>query len=273
MKLISTKGHSLLPVLGYGDDYAADPEPIGVTIGQKAGEAIVCLKGDASVTQARALEAGLLPVSALRPRRVILDLSEVTYLSSLAMGVLVGFRRGIIRAGGQVHLVPNLQPRVREALEAARLTELFWTAAENPSTAGMATRRLGHMPQASTEQTVAHPGIERGVINGFWLGVAVLGAAGGMLGALMPYHHPVARVISVLWWSIYCGSFGASVGALLGLRTDRCPVSSLEPAEEDITAEAGVSVFVPESPPTASPVAQKGRAVVAKHGNRQRIAS
>jgi hypothetical protein len=32
----------------------------------------------------------------------------------------------------------------------------------------------------------------------------------------MPYHHPVAVAISVVWWAVYLGCFGASVGALSG---------------------------------------------------------
>jgi hypothetical protein len=52
---------------------------------------------------------------------------------------------------------------------------------------------------------------------GFWLGAAILGTAGCILGASMPYPHPVARVISVLWWGIYLACLGASIGALSGL--------------------------------------------------------
>ena len=56
---------------------------------------------------------------------------------------------------------------------------------------------------------------------GFWLGGAALGIGGCMLGGCMPYQHPVARAISVIWWGIYVGCFGASLGALFGLFTQR----------------------------------------------------
>jgi len=52
---------------------------------------------------------------------------------------------------------------------------------------------------------------------GFWLGGALLGVGGCILGSCMPYRHPVAVTISVLWWGIYLGCFGASIGAVLGL--------------------------------------------------------
>jgi anti-anti-sigma factor len=106
-------------------DHAPRPRQIEVSITEKAGDAVIQLKGEATFTQARALEAGLLALSAWWPRRVTLDLSELTFLSSLALGVLVEFRRGVVRAGGCVRVAPNLQPQVREALEAAKLFELF----------------------------------------------------------------------------------------------------------------------------------------------------
>jgi hypothetical protein len=56
---------------------------------------------------------------------------------------------------------------------------------------------------------------------GFWLGGGLLGPGGCILGVCMPYHHPVAVVISALWWGIYLGSLGASVGALIVLLTER----------------------------------------------------
>jgi hypothetical protein len=58
---------------------------------------------------------------------------------------------------------------------------------------------------------------------GFWLGGIVLGTGGCILGVCMPYSHPVAVTISVLWWGIYLGCFGASVGALLGLWAEQAP--------------------------------------------------
>jgi hypothetical protein len=56
---------------------------------------------------------------------------------------------------------------------------------------------------------------------GFWLGGVLLGAGGCLLGAAMPYKHPVAVAVSILWWGIYCGCLGASLGALLGLWAER----------------------------------------------------
>jgi hypothetical protein len=63
------------------------------------------------------------------------------------------------------------------------------------------------------------------VTLGFWLGGIALGTTGCVLGACMPYRHPVAVTISVLWWGIYLGCFGAGIGALIGTLTKRGPAA------------------------------------------------
>jgi hypothetical protein len=52
---------------------------------------------------------------------------------------------------------------------------------------------------------------------GFWLGGILLGVGGCLYGASRPYQYPVGVAVSVLWWGIYCGALGASIGALVGL--------------------------------------------------------
>jgi formyltetrahydrofolate deformylase len=66
----------------------------------------------------------------------------------------------------------------------------------------------------------------RPLTMGFWLCGIGLAAVGCIVGAMMPYRHPVAVAISILWWGLYCGSFGASIGGLLGLRIGRRPARS-----------------------------------------------
>jgi anti-anti-sigma factor len=92
------------------------------------GELFIRVRGEAGFREARVLEAGLRQPAAARPPRVTLDLTNLRFLSSLAMGVLVAFRRGVVRAGGQVRLAPDMHPAVREALDRAGLADLFETA-------------------------------------------------------------------------------------------------------------------------------------------------
>jgi hypothetical protein len=63
------------------------------------------------------------------------------------------------------------------------------------------------------------------VTIGFWLGGFALGMGGCLLGACLPYRHPVGVTISILWWGIYLGCLGASIGGLLGLWWDQTPAS------------------------------------------------
>jgi hypothetical protein len=54
-----------------------------------------------------------------------------------------------------------------------------------------------------------------------------VGTGGCLPGALMPCRHPVAVAMSVLWWGLYSGCFGATVGALVGILTDHAPLRPL----------------------------------------------
>jgi len=134
MNLFSTRSYSwqCVPACNHNplSDHLPRPFGIDVTMSEKAGEVIVHLKGEVPAIEACALEARLPGLSSRAPDRVTIDLSELTFLSALAMGVLVRFRRAVVRAGGRMRLSPTLQPQVRESLEVAKLTELFELATE-----------------------------------------------------------------------------------------------------------------------------------------------
>jgi hypothetical protein len=63
------------------------------------------------------------------------------------------------------------------------------------------------------------------VTIGFWLGGFALGMGGCLIGACMPYRHPVGVTISVFWWGIYLGCFGAWLGGMFGLLWNDTPAS------------------------------------------------
>jgi anti-anti-sigma factor len=86
---------------------------------------VVQLRGEAGVREAGALTAALLPLVARRPPCVTFDLGELQFISSLAMGVLVTYRRAAVRTGTRVCLLADLRPAVREALDRAELPGLF----------------------------------------------------------------------------------------------------------------------------------------------------
>jgi anti-anti-sigma factor len=103
---------------------------VELAAGQAPGEVVVRVWGEARFEHAGELAASLVGLNALRPPRVTLDLGGLSFISSLALGVLTSFRRGIVRAGGTVWLAADLQEPVRQALERTDLLALFTPPAE-----------------------------------------------------------------------------------------------------------------------------------------------
>ena len=84
----------------------------------------VAIRGEASFDQAEVLSAQLLRVPLDGAWLVVLDLAELAFLSSLAMGALVSYRRGVGLRGVEVRLA-NVRAQVWLALESAGLGKLF----------------------------------------------------------------------------------------------------------------------------------------------------
>jgi anti-anti-sigma factor len=84
----------------------------------------VAIQGEASFDQAEVIAAQLLRVPLDGSSLVVLDLAELTFLSCLAMGALVAYRRGLGRRGVEVRLA-NVSAQVWLALESAGLGQLF----------------------------------------------------------------------------------------------------------------------------------------------------
>jgi anti-anti-sigma factor len=99
--------------------------PVQVAVSGTLDDVVIRVKGEATAESVGALLAGLLAPSACRPAVVTLDLSELRSISCLAMGVLVSYRRSVVRTGGRVRLTGGLQPRVKESLTRAELLHLF----------------------------------------------------------------------------------------------------------------------------------------------------
>jgi anti-anti-sigma factor len=107
-------------------DRPPEPAPrLEIEILEAGQEAVVRLRGEAGVGEAGVLETSLLRLVAWRPAGVIFDLSELHFLSSLAVGVLATYRRAAVRAGVRVRRASALHPAVREALDRSELMDLF----------------------------------------------------------------------------------------------------------------------------------------------------
>ena len=85
---------------------------------------LVAIKGEASFDQAEFISAQLLRIPLEAYSLVVLDLAQLTSLSSLAMNALVEYRRGLGRRGVEVRLA-NVPAQVWLALESAGLGKLF----------------------------------------------------------------------------------------------------------------------------------------------------
>jgi anti-anti-sigma factor len=85
---------------------------------------LINLKGEGSFDQAEIISTQLLRIPLEAYALVVLNLAELTFLSSLAMGALIGYRRGLCRRGVDVRLA-NVPAQVWLALELAGLGKLF----------------------------------------------------------------------------------------------------------------------------------------------------
>jgi anti-anti-sigma factor len=85
---------------------------------------IARLIGAADVSGSPELDRKLLALTAQRPKLLILDLSGLTFISSLAMGSLINAAHSLTRHGGKV-AVAAAQPLVAEALRRIRLESML----------------------------------------------------------------------------------------------------------------------------------------------------
>ena len=85
---------------------------------------LVAIGGEASFDQAEVISAQLLRIPLGAYSLVVLDLAGLTFLSALAMGALVAYRRGLWRRGVELRLA-NVPAQVWLALESAGLGKLF----------------------------------------------------------------------------------------------------------------------------------------------------
>ena len=72
-----------------------------------------------------ALEDSLLPLAGRCPKSVTFDLIELRFISSMAIDVLVHFRRAAVRRGVLVYLAPDMRPEVRDVLQVTGVLDLF----------------------------------------------------------------------------------------------------------------------------------------------------
>jgi anti-sigma B factor antagonist len=93
------------------------------------GDVVIAhVRGEIDLQNSPELRSALLEILAqTSPRRLILNLSQVPYMDSSAIAVLVESLKRISKQKGKICLT-NLQPRVKSLLEIARLDSIFLIA-------------------------------------------------------------------------------------------------------------------------------------------------
>jgi anti-sigma B factor antagonist len=93
------------------------------------------VKGDVDLNNSPDLRVAILAILKDRsPKRLILNLSGVSYMDSSAIAVLVEALQKVRKAGGKICLT-GLQPRVKGLLEIARLDQIFVLAKDDTEAA------------------------------------------------------------------------------------------------------------------------------------------
>jgi anti-anti-sigma factor len=99
-----------------------------VGVSEAGGAVVVRLEGEARVMEVARLQMPFMRLVVRRVPLVVLDLTDLAFLSSLAIGALVGLRRDLGRFGGRVRIA-GARAAVAEALEATNLFALFESCA------------------------------------------------------------------------------------------------------------------------------------------------
>jgi len=98
--------------------------PLEIEVENTRAFMMVRVKGEAGAKSADDLQRRLLPVTALKPKTLVIDLSDMTFISSIGLGTLLELQRGLALSGGVVRFAAP-QPLVRETLCRCRLDHVL----------------------------------------------------------------------------------------------------------------------------------------------------
>ena len=97
---------------------------LGLVVREQDGWAILSVSGEIDMATAPGLRERLHGLLAEQTQQLIVDLDDVGFLDSTALGVLVGTLKRARGEGGDVRIVCT-QPRVRKVFEITRLDSAF----------------------------------------------------------------------------------------------------------------------------------------------------
>ena len=88
------------------------------------GACVIRVIGDAGIKNAERLDMELCRRCTLHPALAVIDLSRLTFISSLGLGALVSFQRTMKRHGGTIRLAA-LSERFDDAFRKAQFHQIF----------------------------------------------------------------------------------------------------------------------------------------------------
>jgi len=99
-------------------------KPLSLTTTRQGDAVIVKVSGAVSMSEAERFRMSLEGLASERIPLIVLDLSEMVFISSLGLGAIISGHLKCRHHRGQIKLVQPTPP-VRELLETTRLTKLF----------------------------------------------------------------------------------------------------------------------------------------------------
>ena len=88
---------------------------------------VLSLEGEIDLHVSPEVAASLRTIIAQKPKRLVVDLTRVTYLDSSGLAVLIEAMQDVQQYGGKFALA-NVQPSVHHIFEIARLDQVFQIA-------------------------------------------------------------------------------------------------------------------------------------------------
>jgi anti-sigma B factor antagonist len=97
---------------------------LGLVVREQEAWSVLAVSGEIDIATAPSLRERLHALLAADKRQLVVDLDDVGFLDSTALGVLVGVLKRARSEGGEVRIVCT-QPRVRKVFEITRLDSAF----------------------------------------------------------------------------------------------------------------------------------------------------
>ena len=114
-------------------------ESFHIDVEQRAGAAVVVVTGDVDLHSAPILRDELASLADAEVRNVVLDLSDATFLDSMALGVMLAAKKRLTAERGQLEVVVAT-PEIRRIFEITMLDRIF----DLHETRAVALRAGGH---------------------------------------------------------------------------------------------------------------------------------